>query len=163
MEIIATFQRRAKVRKIFFTKIEVRIRGGKGMHRYFIASKLFEHPIDCFCPDGDHATVLPIEKGDIIELTNNRKFIMDRGWYFLVVVNNHENCFYMAIDDLEYYYSKELIFSMLDIELKLNYSQYKIDQALDEGDKQIFRQFTKQFKDLKELWDAGTGSLSQSI
>jgi IDEAL domain len=124
--------------------------GEKKMVGHYIAVKTFEYPIECFCPCGDHADVLIINKGDIIEVTNERKFTMANGWYFLVKIN--ERCiFYMAHIDLEYYFIKEQLLSMLDIDLKINYLQFKINQALDTGDEVPFLNYTTEFKKINNL------------
>ena len=73
------------------------------MFGHYIAGKTFSHKIDCFCPGGHHADVLKIQKGDLINVTNERKFTM-HGWYFLIGFN--DICmFYMALADLEQYVS----------------------------------------------------------
>jgi hypothetical protein len=61
------------------------------MFRHFIAIKTFEHQIDCFCPDGIHEEVVTIQTGDIIEIINDRKFVLDKGWYFLIRMNNQHD------------------------------------------------------------------------
>lgn len=120
------------------------------MFGYFISGKRFDHKIVCFCPDAIHANVLTINKGDVIEVTNNRKFMMDHGWCFLVKFNN-QGMFYMAIEDLEYYVMKERLFSMLDIDLNINYLNFKINQSLEVGDKASFINFTKNLNELSDL------------
>lgn len=125
-------------------------KGEKRMFRHFIAIKTFEHQIDCFCPDGIHADVLTIHRGDIIELINERKFMFEKGWYFLIRLNNQCD-FHIALEDLEQYYLNERLLSMIDIELTLNYLQFKINQALDTGDEESFLNFTKKLKESYDL------------
>jgi hypothetical protein len=122
----------------------------KIMVGYYIAVKTFEHLIECFCPGGNHADVVTINKGDIIKVTNERKFKMANGWYFLVEVNGR--CiFYMALEDLEYYFIKEQLSSMFDIELKRNYLKFKINQALDTGEETSFMNYTTELKKINNL------------
>lgn len=124
--------------------------GEKRMFGHFIAVKTFEHQIHCFCPGGNHTDFLTINKGDIIEVTNDRKFTMANGWYYLVGIN--DRCiFYMALEDLEQYFMKEQLLSMLDTDLKINYLQFKINQALDAGDEAPFLNYTKKLKELSDL------------
>lgn len=124
--------------------------GEKRMFGHYFAVKTFEHQIDCFCPDGNHAEYLTINKGDIIEVMNERKFTMANGWYFLVMIN--ERCiFFMALEDLEEYFMKEQLLSMFDIDLKINHLQFKINQALDTGDEASFMNFTKKLKESNHL------------
>lgn len=112
------------------------------MSRYFIAEIMFEHQIDCFCPDAGHADVVTISKGDIMEVTNERRYIDDFGWYFLIFINKSRD-FFIAIEDLEHYFKCGYILSLVDLDLKVNYLQFKIDQTLEKGDEESFLQHTK--------------------
>lgn len=117
---------------------------------HYIAIKTFEHQIACFCPGADHAEHITINKGDIIEVTAERKFTMAYGCFFLIDINERY-VFYMAFEDLKQYFMKELLLSTLDITLKINYLQYKINQALDLGDEASFMNFTKELKENREF------------
>lgn len=116
----------------------------------YIAVKTFDHQVDCFCPDVDHSEVVTILKGDIIEVTPERKYTVINGWYALVIINESFS-FYIAVEDLEWYFSKEQIVTMLDVDLKLNYYQYKINQALDAGDEKSFMNYTEKMNDSNEM------------
>ncbi|QGQ47649.1 hypothetical protein [Metabacillus sediminilitoris] len=120
------------------------------MSKQFIVAKTFEHLIDCFCPEGDHAESIIIHKTDIIEVKEDRKFVMDNGWYSLVVINN-QWFLYMAIEDLEHYFNRNYLYSMLDIELKINYLQFQVNQALDEGNEALFINSTSRLNDISDL------------
>jgi hypothetical protein len=54
------------------------------MIRHCIVIKAFEHQIDCFYLDGTNEEVVTIHTGDIIEIINDHKFVLDRGWRFVV-------------------------------------------------------------------------------
>jgi hypothetical protein len=116
----------------------------------YIAVKTFDHQVDCFCPDADHSEVVTIHRGDIIEITPERKYTVINGWYALVIINQNFS-FYMAVEDIEWYFTKEQMISMLDVDLKINYFQYKINQALDEGDEISFMNFTEKMNDSNEM------------
>ncbi len=116
----------------------------------YIAVKTFDHQVDCFCPDADHSEVVTIHRGDIIEITPERKYTVINGWYALVIINKSFS-FYMAVEDIEWYFTKEQMISMLDVDLKINYFQYKINQALDEGDEISFMNFTEKMNDSYEM------------
>ncbi|KKI91200.1 hypothetical protein WQ54_16115 [Bacillus sp. SA1-12] len=120
------------------------------MNEHFIAVKPFEHQIECFCPDGDHSDEIMIKYGDIIEVSKERKYVIDHGWYGLVIINNYYS-FYMSLDSLNQYFKKGTILSRLDIELKVNYLNFRIDQSLDEGDEVSFNYHTKFLKRLTDL------------
>jgi hypothetical protein len=116
----------------------------------YIAAKTFDHRIDCFCPDDDHSEVVTIQKGDIIDITPERKYTVINGWYALVILN--QRCsFYVAVEDLEWYFSKKQMVTMLDVDLQMNYYQYKINQALDEADEESFMTFTEKMNDSNDL------------
>ncbi len=57
----------------------------------------------------------------------------------------------MAMEDLEQYILNENIKSMLDIDLKINYLQYKIDQDLESGDKASFARHTNLLSETRKL------------
>jgi uncharacterized protein YpiB (UPF0302 family) len=120
------------------------------MNKFFIAKQMFQHQIDCFCPNGIKEDVVTIHRGDIIEITSERKYMMENGWYFLIRHNDKYD-FYIALEDLETYYVDEKLASNLDIELLLNYFDYKIDQALDIGDEKSFFTFTTKLKEISDL------------
>ncbi|MCM3601265.1 IDEAL domain-containing protein [Robertmurraya korlensis] len=116
----------------------------------YIAVNTFDHQIDCFCPDADHSEVVTIHRGDIIEISPERKYTVINGWYALVIIN--QSCsFYMAVEDIEWYFTKEQLISMLDVDLQINYYQYKINQALDEGDEKAFMNFTDKMNHSYEM------------
>jgi hypothetical protein len=57
----------------------------------------------------------------------------------------------MAVEDLEWYFLKEQIASVLDVDLQMNYYHFKINQALDEGDEGSFMSFTEKMNKSNEL------------
>ena len=119
------------------------------MSELYITIDHFDHQIDCFCPDADHENILHFQKGDLIEVTPERKSTM-LGWYALVVINGQQ-AFYMAIEDIERYFMSECISSQLDIDLKINYLQYKIDQDLEAGDKDSFAENSRKLRETCSL------------
>ncbi|WP_338448047.1 hypothetical protein R4Z09_17575 [Niallia oryzisoli] len=120
------------------------------MYRHFIVKKTVKHRKECFCRDQAHAHGITIHEGDIIEIINDRKYIVDKGWYFLISLNNLYE-FYLSLEDLEHYYAKGIIVSTADIELSLNYFQYKINEALDTVDEELFCHFTQKFIETRAL------------
>ncbi|SHT05490.1 Uncharacterised protein [Mycobacteroides abscessus subsp. abscessus] len=116
----------------------------------YIAVKTFDHQVDCFCPDADHSEVITIQRGDILEITPERKYTVINGWYALVIINQSFS-FYMAVEDIEWYFTKEQLITMLDVDLQINYYQFKINQALDEADEISFMNFTEKMNDSNEM------------
>ncbi|OAH54326.1 MULTISPECIES: hypothetical protein [Bacillaceae] len=120
------------------------------MHRHFIVAKSFGHQIDCFCPDGEHADYIVLNKADVIEITNERKNMMDYGWYFMIIINHHRQ-FYIALEDLDKYFVEGRMMSLFDLELRIIYLNYQIDKALDKGDEPSFLAETKKLKEASIL------------
>lgn len=108
----------------------------------FIAIQSFNHQVECFCPDGNHSEVITIHEGDIIEITPEQKYNEINGWYFQIIIN-HRCSFFISLEDLEWYFLNDRIVSMLDVDLQINYYQYKINEALDGEDKGSFMDFTE--------------------
>ena len=86
----------------------------------------------------------------LCEITDERKYTIDNGWYFLVKINERNN-FYIPINDLENFIRKEQLIAMLDIDLQINYLKFKIDQAFDTGDEASFIDLSKKLIQSNEL------------
>lgn len=121
------------------------------MIQYCIAKETFTHQIECFCPGSIHATTLTINKMDIIEvITNEQNFTYNNGWYVLAIINNHGH-FYISLEDLEQYFELGKLVSDLDLDLKVNYLHFQIDQALEKRDEALFLNHTKILKESSDL------------
>ena len=120
------------------------------MIQYFIAKEAFTHQIDCFCPDSIHENTLTINKMDIIEITTERSFTFNDDWYVLAIVNNQGH-FYIALEDLDQYFYLGMLVTDFDLELKVNYLQFQIDQALEIRDEELFLNHTKKLKEASDL------------
>jgi len=120
------------------------------MYRHFIVKETFKHKKECFCPDQAHAHEVSIHAGDVIEIINDRRYIVDKGWYFLISLNNLCD-FYLSLEELEHYYVKGVIESTADVELSLNYIQFKVNEALDTGDEELFFHFTQKYIETRAL------------
>ncbi|TCN22736.1 IDEAL domain-containing protein [Mesobacillus foraminis] len=120
------------------------------MIQYFIAKETFTHQIDCFCPGNIHTTALTINKMDIIEVTNEQSFTFYNGWYVQAIINNQGH-FYIALEDLERYFAIGRLVTGFDLELRLNYLRFQIDQALEINDEELFFNTTSQLKESSEL------------
>lgn len=120
------------------------------MHHYFVVTRSFDHIVDCFCPDGNHSDVLEMKKEDIIEVTNERQYMFDADWFILVIINNNWQL-YMALEDLERYFTQGYVVSLMDIELKINHLKFQIDQSLGQGDESTFLQSTQCLKESSAL------------
>ncbi len=133
------------------------------MHHYFIVNKQFQHFVECFCPDGEHEDWLTINRGEFLEVTNERTYVLDQGWYNMVILNS-EKSFYMALDDIEKYFLKGYILSLMDLELRINHLTYKVDQSLSQGDEDSFLDATnglKKFEELKTKLEAHVNKVTE--
>jgi len=120
------------------------------MSQHLVVANPFTHQIDCFCPGDEQVDFLTFEYGDVIEVTNDRKFTSGNGWYSFIVINN-QCSLYIALDDLEQYYRNKQIFSILDLELKINYLHYKINDSLETENKMSFLYYTSELNKLNKL------------
>lgn len=120
------------------------------MFQQFVTINEFTHMLDCYCPYCQELNHFDFQIGDIIELTEEQKFLPEMGTYILVKVNK-EYSFFIAAEDLDYYYKKENICSLGDLQLKENYLRFKIDEALDCSDKESFHSHVHQFNEVQEL------------
>ncbi|UOQ83713.1 hypothetical protein [Gracilibacillus salinarum] len=119
------------------------------MDQHFIAVQSFSHQIECFCPGSIHTELLRIEEEDIIQLTDERKYIANHGWYVMIIVDDFYS-FYIALADMEKYYMGGQILSQEDIELNVNYLQFQVDQSLDQHDEAKFKLVSQQLIESKE-------------
>ncbi|RCW77035.1 IDEAL domain-containing protein [Saliterribacillus persicus] len=120
------------------------------MYQDFIAVKAFTHKVDCFCLGSIHSELLRIEQADIIRVTNERKYVANNGWYMMVEVDNQYN-FYIALTDLERYYTTGQILLKDDIEFNINYLNAQVDRSLDNKDEALFKLFSTQLIEVSRL------------
>ena len=114
----------------------------------FVVMQTFDIQIDCFCAGSIHADIVTLHKGDILEMMNERKFTFN-GWYILVGINDRHFCF-LSVNELESYVVKEQILSLFDLSIKINYLQYKINEALDRMDVTSFMENTRVLNELRD-------------
>lgn len=116
-----------------------------------IVRESFDHHIDCFCPSQDHYEVFHFKRGDLVEVTEESKYMMEMGWYFLLRINNQDS-YYISIHDIESYYEDKKLSSILDLELEINHLEYKVDQALILNEEEQFHISVTKLIPLKELF-----------
>jgi bifunctional DNA-binding transcriptional regulator/antitoxin component of YhaV-PrlF toxin-antitoxin module len=85
-----------------------------------------------------------IKQGDILEITNQGKFIIGIGWYILIVINNQEKV-YVSIRELEHAMETKEIQSFIEIELEQHYLTIQLDNALDSGNKELFMKVSEKY------------------
>ncbi|MFE8702955.1 hypothetical protein ACFYKX_20310 [Cytobacillus sp. FJAT-54145] len=119
-------------------------------HQNFIILKNFHYQVECYCPCSEHAQFLEFEKGDTLTITSEKKYLDGMGWFFLVEWN-HNHRYFMSIKEIEAIYNDLKMCSFMDLELRTNYFNFKVNQSLDKGDREQFLFFSEQLSELKNL------------
>ncbi|WP_445490942.1 hypothetical protein [Niallia sp. 03133] len=122
------------------------------MKNNYVVTTSFQYMIECTCPSPDHTFIIDVHKGDIITVTEEKKYVDSLGWLALVLINDYR--FYMYIQELEDFVSEGKIFSVMDLDLKINYLQYKVNETLDSLDKNNFSFYAKELAKLKEIQES---------
>ncbi|QHE53570.1 hypothetical protein [Pontibacillus sp. HMF3514] len=120
------------------------------MQSSFVVKRSFQHEADCFCTGEQHTNIIQLQKGDRIELTNERKYVEHLGWYFQIIVNESYHVYFL-LSDLQKIYEYNLICSLLDLELEINYYEYKVDHALEYKEKEPFDFYVQQLENARHL------------
>lgn len=100
---------------------------------------------NCSC----HQTVR-FTKGDQLNFVSTPFFVDHIGWFIRVQKNDGEP-FSVSTDFIETLFTKQAVCTELDLMLAINYQQFKINQALDERNEELFLVHSKAIEDLKGL------------
>ncbi|KGP72747.1 hypothetical protein [Pontibacillus yanchengensis] len=119
------------------------------MYPSFVATTSFQHEVDRSL-DTTPSYTLSITKGDQLSLTEERRYVKGIGWCIKVFLNG-EDSINLAIKELESLYQQEYIRSLMDVQLDLNYCQFKVDKALDDKDKETFDEYVTKLESLEKL------------
>jgi hypothetical protein len=119
------------------------------MKNDFIVLTPFQYMIECTCPRPEHTFMLDLHKGDIITVTEERKYVDSLGWLLLVMINDYS--FFMFVDELEEFIATKKMTSLLDMELRMNYLEYKVNESLDGLNKEQFELFASELNELKSV------------
>ncbi|GKU80726.1 hypothetical protein [Niallia sp. NCCP-28] len=122
------------------------------MKNDYVVLKSFQYLIECTCPSPDHTFMLEFDKGDTFIITDEKKYVDSLGWLVLVLIKN--SSIYMYIDELEEFVEDKKICSIIDLELKINYLEYKVNETLDSMDECNFSLYAKELAVLKEVQDS---------
>lgn len=120
------------------------------MQSSFVVKRSFQHEVDCFCSEEKHSNIIQMQKGDRFVLSGERKYVEHLGWYFQIIVNEAYQVF-ILLSDIQQLYEHNLICSLLDLELAINYYEYKVNQSLDEKDKDTFDHYIQKLEGTKYL------------
>ncbi|PKG23780.1 hypothetical protein [Niallia nealsonii] len=122
------------------------------MNNNYVVLKSFQYLIECTCPSPEHTFMLEFDKGDTFIITDEKKYVDSLGWLVLVLIKN--SSVYMYIDELEEFVEDKKICSIMDLELKINYLEYKVNETLDSMDEGNFSLYAKELSALKEVQDS---------
>ncbi|WP_088042319.1 hypothetical protein [Bacillus sp. EAC] len=107
------------------------------MDKHFIILEAFHQQVTCCCPGQKHQHLIEFFEGDIWTMTNERKYVDCLGWHYLID-NNNDFEFYVHVEDIEELYENGKLSSTWDIELKINHLNFKINEALEENNRESF-------------------------
>jgi len=120
------------------------------MQSSFIVKRSFQHEAGCFCTGEQHTDIIQLQKGDRFVITQERKYVEHLGWYFQIIVNDDYHIYFL-LTDLNKLYEHELICSELDLELAINYYEFKVDQALEQKERGAFDDYVQQLEEAKHI------------
>ncbi|KAB7673174.1 hypothetical protein [Bacillus sp. B1-b2] len=118
----------------------------------FIVTTPFQYLIECTCPRPEHTFILNLQVGDRITITEERKYVDSLGWMLLVHINEYN--FFMFIDEIEEFITEKKISSIIDMELRMNYLTYKVNESLDSLNKDLFDMYAKELNDWKQIQES---------
>lgn len=129
------------------------------MKHCFVILKNSVLEVECPCTKCEGLKKIQVKKGAILTITPDKKYVDGIGWYFLIDFNK-EFQVYINIHDFEHYYFQQIFCSFLEFDLKYNYIEYKVNEALDDRDKVAFIHFSNELKNLTQLREYITTRIS---
>jgi len=94
--------------------------------------------------------MINFRQGDVWTITNNRKYVDGLGWYCLIDINN-EFQFFIYVDDIQELHVKGSICSIWDLDLKINHLNFKINEALDTHDREVFLSLSNELHHIQQV------------
>ncbi|MED3763594.1 hypothetical protein [Ureibacillus terrenus] len=99
----------------------------------------------CFCQGykKENLVLHPVflEQGDLLTITNRKKYIVDVGWFILVKINDSQEEF-LPVDELEEAMTNEALLDEIGCMLKMLSISYYLDQALAIRNKKEFIKYS---------------------
>jgi hypothetical protein len=130
------------------------------MKHRFVLLKTSVIEVECPCTNCEGLKKIEVKKGTILTITPDRKFVDSLGWYVLIDFDEKFQV-YINIHDFEKYYFENIFCSFIDLDLKLNYLEYKLDESLDEKNEEAFHIVSNELSDLNELREKVIRSMSE--
>ncbi|SIS45033.1 hypothetical protein [Salimicrobium flavidum] len=94
--------------------------------------------------------VMKFRAGEKIELIGEPFFVDQMGWY-IGVTKQGEEPFPMATEAIDDGYAKGVMRTFFDLELELNYHTYKIDEALENKEEELFHEHSAAYRKIKSM------------
>ncbi|WP_129730994.1 IDEAL domain-containing protein [Ectobacillus funiculus] len=117
------------------------------MNSNFVTLKSFEYELNCNCPERHP---IYFSAGDILTIEEERRYVDGMGWYVLITINDEYNMF-MFLEDIEHLRMKGTICAISDLDLRINYLRFKVNEALDTRDKEAFLIFSSELGKVMNL------------
>ncbi|QCS54035.1 hypothetical protein [Priestia flexa] len=122
------------------------------MDKHLVVIKAFSHEVSWCCPGESHQHVITFHQGDVWTLTDERKYIDSLGWHSLMDVNREFQCF-ISTEELQDLYLSGVICSILDVDLQMNHLNFKINEALDTQNRELFHSMVSKRFNLQKIRD----------
>mgnify|MGYP006961609770 CR=1 FL=1 len=134
---------------------------GRTVENFIVSDRAGIH-LQCFChgykKENLVCRTLFLKQGDLLTVTNRKKYIVDAGWFVLIQINNTEEEF-MSVQELEEAIRNERIMSELDCMLKLFHISYNLDQSLACRNKEEFFKLSAMRNEFVFLYEQLSGKV----
>ncbi|SFJ42408.1 hypothetical protein SAMN04487936_102108 [Halobacillus dabanensis] len=87
---------------------------------------------ECSCHE-----IVQLQYGDYLQILEDPFYVENTGWYIAVRINEG-NPFYMSIPFIDEKYDERMLYTKLDLDLAINYHEYRVEQSLIAKNKEDF-------------------------
>lgn len=99
-----------------------------------------------------------LKQGELLTITNRKKYIVNVGWFILIQTNNNIEEF-VFVEELEEALNNEQIMDEIDCMLKISSISYYLDQSLVSRNKEEFLKFSALRNELAFLYERLSGKV----
>lgn len=118
------------------------------MEQFFYVVEPFEYRPET--SEDAQADVKSFAHGDILHVTGLPLYVDQMGW-FVEVQKNEDAPFSLSIPYMDDCYDQGLLFTEMDLDLAINYYEFKIDQSLVSKDEGSFHESKSALDQFKQL------------
>ena len=101
---------------------------------------------------------LLLKQGELLTITNRKKYIVNVGWFVLIQINHSKEEF-MFVQELEEAMQNEQVMDEIDCMLKLSSISYYLEQSLACRNKETFLKFSALRNELAFLYEQLSGKV----